>query len=473
MTQTSNSDRKQVLVIGAGPGGYVAAIRAAQLGAKVSIVEKSEMGGTCLNVGCIPTKALLHTAELYKEILESSKIGIDVSSDVKINWKNVQKRKKIIVKKMTAGVRSLLQMNGVEIIKGIASFLNDKEIQIQTSENESIVLQPDAIIIATGSYSIAPRVEGGNLERVIDSTGALSLDSLPKDIIVLGGGVIGVEFANLFQNMGVKVTISSRQSGILSSLDSDISVAMQKTLEKSGMSILTSASAKKIEAKDERLIVTFEQNGEEKQVEAEYVLSSAGRGPYTENLGLDKTSLEMNGKFIGVDTKMQTNLPHIYAIGDVTGKSMLAHVASEQGIVAAETIMGLHTEMHYHAIPSCVYTDPEIAFVGLTETEAKQQGFDVVSGIFPLGGNGKSLIMNRVNDTFVKVVFEKNTDKILGMHMFGPRATDLIIEGTMAISMGATFDDFYKTIHPHPTVCESIKEAVLDVKKIAIHKLEL
>lgn len=465
--------KKKILVIGAGPGGYVAAIRAAQLGGEVSIVEKSDMGGTCLNVGCIPTKALLHTAELFKEISEAKKIGIDVTEKPSINWKNVQKRKKIIVKKMTAGVRSLLQMNGVEILSGTASFVSDEQVKIVKADGETVCMSPDAVIIATGSYSVAPRMEGGDLPHVIDSTAALSLEKLPESLIVLGGGVIGVEFANLFLNMGVKVDLFSRQSGILTSMDKDISAAMRKTLEKEGMKIHTGASTKKIEEKDGLLLVTYEQEGEEKQIQAEYVLSSAGRGPYTEGLGLENTSIAMDGKFIGADERMRTSAAHIYAIGDVTGKSMLAHVASEQGIVAAETIMGIDTEMHYNAVPSCVYTDPEIASVGLTEEEALQKGISPCVGVFPLGGNGKSLIMNRVDDTFMKVIFDKESSKLIGMHLFGPRATDLIIEGTLAISTGMSYDDFYKTIHPHPTVCESIKEAVLDTRKIALHKLEL
>lgn len=465
----SEEENKKVVVIGGGPGGYVAAIRLAQLGAQVTLVEKGEIGGTCLNVGCIPTKVLLHTAEIYREVINGEDIGLVVDGKVKVDWKRLQQRKEEVVTQLKEGVAGLLRVNNVEVIKGKASFVDKHSINVEKEDGSNIILTADNFIIATGSEPAVPPINGVELEGVIDSTEALSLDELPEDIVIVGGGVIGAEFATLFNSLGVKVTIVEMLPYILPPIDRFVSEAVKENFIKDGIDVFTSAKVTSIEKEGDKLLVKVLIDNEEKTIKAEKVLMAVGRRAVTNGLNLEKIGVRLDRGLIWVDERMRTNIENIYAIGDVTGKNMLAHVASDQGIVAAENIMGLDSKMKYNAIPSCVFTKPEIASVGLTEEQAKSQGIEYEVGIFPLANNGKTLITKEIENTMVKIITNKKYDEIIGVHIYGPRASDLITEGTLAIRLEATLDELFTTVHAHPTIGEAIKEAALSVKKIAIH----
>lgn len=460
---------KKVVVIGGGPAGYVAAIRLAQLGAQVTLVEKGEIGGTCLNVGCIPTKVLLHTAEIYQELINGEDIGLVLDGTLKVDWDRLQQRKSEVISHLTEGVSRLLTLNGVEIIKGNASFIDKHSIKVEKEDASSVTVTADNFIIATGSEPMLPPIPGVDLEGVLDSTDAINLEKLPKDIVIVGGGVIGTEFATLFNSLGVKVTIVEMLPYILPPIDRFVSEAVKENLIKDGINIYTSAKVTSIDKADGKLQIKVLIDNEEKLINAEKVLMSVGRRGVTRGLNLEELGLRIDKGAIYVDERMRTNIEGIYAIGDVTGKNMLAHVASEQGIVAAENIMGLDSKMKYNAIPACVFTKPEIASVGMTEEQAKSQGIEYEVGIFPLSNNGKTLITKEIENTMIKIITNKKYDEIIGVHIYGPRASDLITEASLAIRLEATLDELFTTVHPHPTIAEAMKEAALAVKNIAIH----
>lgn len=460
---------KKVVVIGGGPAGYVAAIRLAQLGAQVTLIEKGEIGGTCLNVGCIPTKVLLHTAEIYQELINGEDIGLVLDGTLKVDWHRLQQRKSEVISHLTEGVSRLLTLNGVEIIKGNASFIDKHSIKVEKEDASSVTVTADNFIIATGSEPMLPPIPGVDLEGVLDSTDALNLEKLPKDIVIVGGGVIGTEFATLFNSLGVKVTIVEMLPYILPPIDRFVSEAVKENLIKDGINIYTSAKVTSIDKADGKLQIKVLIDNEEKLINAEKVLMSVGRRGVTRGLNLEELGLRIDKGAIYVDERMRTNIEGIYAIGDVTGKNMLAHVASEQGIVAAENIMGLDSKMKYNAIPACVFTKPEIASVGMTEEQAKSQGIEYEVGIFPLSNNGKTLITKEIENTMIKIITNKKYDEIIGVHIYGPRASDLITEASLAIRLEATLDELFTTVHPHPTIAEAMKEAALAVKNIAIH----
>lgn len=465
----TSDDKKKVVVIGGGPGGYVAAIRASQLGAQVTLVEKGTIGGTCLNVGCIPTKVLLHTAEIYQETINGKDIGIEIEGKVKIDWPSLQQRKDQVVSHLTGGVSGLLAANGVEVISGLASFEDRKQIKVTKIDGNNILVKADQFIIATGSETFIPPIPGVELEGVLDSTKVLSLKELPEEIAIVGGGVIGSEFATLFNNLGVKVTIIEMLPFILPPIDREVAAVVKENMISQGIDILTAAKVTAITKEGDKLCVNVSLGEEEKVIRAQKVLMSVGRLSVTKDLNLDVTGIRLDKNAIYVDKTMKTSVDGIYAIGDVTAKNMLAHVASEQGIVAAENIMGVNSKMKYNAIPACVYTKPEIASVGMTEEEVKDKGIDYETGIFPLINNGKSLISKEVENTFIKIITNKKYDEIIGVHIYGPRATDLITEGTLALRLEATIDELISTVHAHPTIGEAMKEAALSIKNIAIH----
>ncbi|MBU5678196.1 dihydrolipoyl dehydrogenase [Alkaliphilus sp. MSJ-5] len=467
--ETNEDDKKNVVVIGGGPGGYVAAIRAAQLGAQVTLVDKGSLGGTCLNVGCIPTKVLLHTAEIYQEVLHGKDIGIQIEGNVKVDWASLQQRKENIISHLVGGVTGLLAANGVEVVIGTASFIDRHQIKVIKEDGSSVPINGDDFIIASGSEPFIPPIPGVELEGVLDSTAALNLDELPEDIIIVGGGVIGTEFATLFNSFGVKVTVVEMLPYILPPIDREVAAAVQENMIGTGIDIFTSAKVTTIEKDGQKLKVSISLDREDKVVKADKVLMSVGRRGVTRGLNLEAVNIRLDRGTIYVDNSMRTNIEGIYAIGDVTGKNMLAHVASDQGIVAAENIMGIDSAMKYNAIPACVYTKPEIASVGMTEEEAKKKGINYEVGIFPLVNNGKTLIMKEVENTMIKIITDKKYDEIIGVHIYGPRATDLIAEGTLALRLEATVDELITTVHAHPTVGEAMKEAALAVKNIAIH----
>lgn len=460
------SDKIKVTVIGGGPGGYVAAIRAAQLGSEVTLVEKENLGGTCLNVGCIPTKALLHSAELYEEAIEGANYGI-IASDVKVDFTKVQERKKAITKQLVTGVKGLLAANKVKVINGEASFISKDTVEVKTS-NGTEIIKSDKYIIATGSVPAKPPIPGIDSKQCIDSTGALELQSIPKSMVIVGGGVIGVEIATLYSTFGCKIAIIEMLDEILPMMDGELTKMIRAKLAKKGVEIYTSAKVMSFKDAGTNVEVSVQmKDGTTKVFTGENALISIGRRTNTQALGLEKAGILNDRGRITVNDKMETNIPGIYAVGDCIGQIMLAHIASAQGEVAAENALGHNSVFDSKTNPSCVYTKPEFASVGLTEEAAKAQGVDYIVGKFPLAANGRAMIMGE--DGMIKIIAGKKYKEILGAHILGPRATDLIGELALAIGMEATIDEVIATIHAHPTVAEAIKEATLAVEKRAIH----
>ncbi len=460
------SDKIKVVVIGGGPGGYVAAIRASQLGGDVTLVEKEYLGGTCLNVGCIPTKALLHSAEIYEEAVDGAKYGI-FANEIKIDFTKVQERKKSVTKQLVSGVKGLLATNKVKVIFGEATFTDKDSISVKTEKGTEII-KADKFIVATGSIPAKPPIPGIESTKCIDSTGALDLQEIPKTMIIVGGGVIGVEIATLYSTLGCKITIIEMLDEILPMMDGELTKSIRSKLSKKGVEINTGAKVMSFKDNGSNVDVTVQMSdGKTKVFSGEKALISIGRRTNTQTIGLDKAGIVNDRGRITVNNKMETNVPGIYAIGDCVGQIMLAHIASTQGEVAAENALGHNNIFDSKTNPSCVYTKPEFASVGLTEEEAKAKGIDYVVGKFPLAANGRAMIMGE--DGMIKIIAGKEYKEILGAHILGPRATDLIHELALAIQMEATIDEVIATIHAHPTVAEAIKEAALSVDKRAIH----
>lgn len=457
----------KVVIIGGGPGGYVAAIRAAQLGAEVTLIEKDKLGGTCLNVGCIPTKAILQSAHLLEDAKNGKKLG--VIAEPRLDFAAVQKNKAAVVRRLVNGVGSLMKNNGITVVRGTAGFLDQKTLVVENEEGRQ-EMTFDRAIIATGSVPFIPPIPGIDSPACIDSTGALELEKVPESMVIIGGGVIGVEFSTAFLAFGTKVTIVEMMPQILPMMDGELTKSIRKTLEKKGVSIHTGTRVVSIEGREGSAVVHVEVDGEKKSFEGEKVLVSVGRRTNTENLGLDRAGITHDRGRITVDSHMRTNVPEIYAIGDCLGKTMLAHVASVQGECAAENIMGHENVYDERTNPSCLYTEPEFASVGLTEERAKERGIPYLVGTFPLAGNGKALIMNGGEGT-IKILADPKYKEILGVHILGPRATDLITEGALAIRLEATVEELISTIHAHPTLGEAVREAAMDVLGRAIHKV--
>lgn len=455
-----------LVIIGGGPGGYVAAIRAAQLNAKVCLVERQRMGGTCLNAGCIPTKALHRSAEVYQLVKNSEAFGI-LSSDAAINWERVQDRKAKVVDQLVGGIDQLMKTNGVTVIKGEAKLTGANEVTVVKADAETVTVSADHIMIAAGSKSAIPPIDGADLPGVLDSTALLSIDHIPQKLAIIGGGVIGMEFAAVFNAFGSDVTVIEFLPSILAQLDSDISKRLVPMLKKKGIEILTSAKVAKIEKPDSRLRLEVSTAKGDMKIEADQVLLAVGRRPAIEGLGLETAGVEHDRKGIKTNRFGQTNVPNIYAVGDVTGGVMLAHTASHQGILAAEHMMGLDPGHGIETIPGCVFAFPEIAFAGITEDDAKSKGIPYQTGKFMFGANGKALTLGE-GEGFIKVISDEN-DRLIGVHILGPHASDLIQEGVLAIGMNIPAGDIIGTIHAHPTLSEAFAEAVMDLKGIALH----
>ncbi len=462
---------KSVIVIGGGPGGYVAAIRAAQLGAKVTVIEKQYLGGTCLNVGCIPTKCLLHSAELVEDIRNQGKeIGVEVEG-VKVNFPQVIAHKNEISKKLTSGVAGLLKMNKVKKIDGEASFTAPGKLSVKKADGTSEAMTADAIIVAAGSVNAVPPIPGiKENPYCIDSTGALSLEALPKSMVVIGGGVIGLELACAYAAFGTKITVVEAMDHMLPMLDGDLTKIGVAHMKKMGMEFHLECPVQSVEKSSVGAkVVCKNKAGETVSFEAEKVLVAIGRKANTASLNLDASGLKNDRGRILVNDRMETNVPGVYAIGDcVFGKAQLAHTASAMGEVAAENIMGIPAEYNEKTNPTCVYIEPEAASVGLTEEQCKAQGISYKVGKFPMSANGKALILNG-GEGLVKIIAGTEFGEILGMHIIGPRATDLIAEGALAIGEEMTLDEIISTIHSHPTVTETMREAALQAEKRAIH----
>ena len=463
--------QKTIIVVGGGPGGYVAAIRAAQLGAKVTLVEREHIGGTCLNIGCIPTKCLLHSAELVSEIKDQgADIGVKVSG-VEVDFPQVIAHKNAISKQLTQGVAGLLKANKVAKIDGEATFTGPKTLSVKKSDGSVEEMTADAIIVATGSVNSQPPIPGlKENPNCIDSTGALSLEKLPKSMVVIGGGVIGLELACAYAAFGTKITVVEALDHMLPMLDGDLTAIGVKHMKKMGMEFNLECPVQAVEESPVGAKVSCRNKaGEAVSFEAEKVLVAIGRKANTASLNLEAAGLANDRGRIIVNDKMETNVPGVYAIGDcVMGYAQLAHTASAMGEVAAENICGMEAHYDEKTNPTCVYMEPEAASVGLTEEQCKAKGIDYKVGKFPLVANGKSLIING-GEGLVKIIADAKYEEVLGMHIIGPRATDLIAEGALALRLEATVDEIISTIHSHPTVSESVRECALNVQKRAIH----
>ncbi|MBB6283994.1 dihydrolipoyl dehydrogenase [Geobacillus subterraneus] len=446
----------ETLVVGAGPGGYVAAIRAAQLGQKVTIVEKGNLGGVCLNVGCIPSKALISASHRYEQAKHSEEMGIK-AENVTVDFSKVQEWKASVVKKLTGGVEGLLKGNKVEIVKGEAYFVDANTVRVVNGDSAQTYTFKNAII-ATGSRPIElPNFKFSN--RILDSTGALSLGEIPKSLVVIGGGYIGIELGTAYANFGTKVTILEGAGEILSGFEKQMAAIIKRRLKKKGVEVVTNALAKGAEEREDGVTVTYEANGEAKTVDADYVLVTVGRRPNTDELGLEQVGIKMTDRgLIEVDQQCRTSVPNIFAIGDIVPGPALAHKASYEGKVAAEAIAGHPSVVDYVAIPAVVFSDPECASVGYFEQQAKDEGIDVITAKFPFAANGRALALNDT-DGFLKLVVRKEDGVVIGAQIIGPSASDMIAELGLAIEAGMTAEDIALTIHAHPTLGEIAMEA--------------
>ncbi len=459
----------QLIVIGAGPGGYEAAIRAAQLGLTTALIERRDVGGTCLNRGCIPTKAMLHSAQLYREAANFELFGLH-TENTSFDWAKVHQRKNDVVVKLRTGIEQLIKANKIDFFNNSASILGKNDVQLDQGE----VIRGENILIATGSVPARPPIPGLDLPNVVTSDELLDdphftqADSLAKEILIIGGGVIGVEFASVFSSFGCHVTIVEAMERILPTMDREISQSLNMVLKKRGVSIHTGAMVEKLEQDENGLVCHFTEKGKAQAVPAQQVLVAIGRRPNIQGLFAEGFEVACERGRIVTDENFRTSVDSIYAIGDVTSKIQLAHMASAQGICAVHTIAGQKPPIDLRYVPGCIYTDPEIASVGITEDEAKQQGIPVKKGKFLMTGNGRSLIDEQERG-FIKVLAHQETDVILGAQLMCSRATDIVAELATAIVNGLTCAQLAGVIRPHPTFCEGVTEAVEDVHAMAIH----
>jgi dihydrolipoamide dehydrogenase len=455
------TDSFDVVVIGGGPGGYVAALRAAQLGAKTAVVERDRVGGTCLVRGCIPTKALLQSAEVYTLAKAGGQFGV-ISDKIGVDWTAALERKTGVVDKLVKGVEGLLKAGGVTLVRGTASLAGKGAVDVSGER-----LQAKDIVIATGSAVARIPLKGAEL--TIDSDQILELKEIPGRLAVIGGGVVGMEFAAMFAALGTKVTVLEMLPQVLPMVDADLVAVYTKHLAGLGGDVHTNAKVEQVAKRNGGLQVRFSSGGEGGSVDADQVLLAVGRVPYTQGLEAEKAGVKLERGRVVVDEHLHTSADGIWAIGDVIGGIMLAHVASYEGVCAVENIVGHENRVpDYHAAPNCIYTDPEIAHVGLGEKEAKEKGIDVKVGRFPFTASARALTLGQ-SEGFVKVVADAGSGRLLGAHIIGPRATDLIAEATLAVQNGLTLEQIDLTIHAHPTLPESLMEAALAAQGRAIH----
>lgn len=459
-----------VVVIGAGPAGYVAAIRCAQLGLKTACIEKRmELGGTCLNVGCIPSKTLLHATELlYKVKKDGPKLGL--FADVSGKLSQMMERKKEVLSSLNEGIKGLFKKNKIAHFTGSASFLSQNTITISQGPT-SQQIKGKNFILATGSEPVPLPFLPFDERRVVSSTGALSLPAVPEKLVVVGAGVIGVELGSVYARLGSDVTFVEFLDKICPTLDAVISKSFQEVLTKQGLKFHLSSKVTGIDLTEKGATVKVsKQDGTLLNLAADVVLVSIGRRPYTQNLGLDKAGIELNPKgLVPIDGRFRTKVPHIYAVGDIVDGPMLAHKASEEGVAVAEIIAGLNPHVDYVSIPNVVYTHPEVAAVGLTEEEARLKGLEVKTGTYFFRSNSRAKCTME-EEGFVKVIADDKTDRLLGVHILGAHASEMIVEAVLAIEKRLTSSDIANLCYPHPTLSEAIKEAALSIHKKAIHK---
>ncbi|HBK0434202.1 TPA: dihydrolipoyl dehydrogenase [Staphylococcus pseudintermedius] len=456
------------IVIGAGPGGYVAAIRAAQLGQKVTIVEKGNLGGVCLNVGCIPSKALLNVSHRFEQAQHGADLGI-TAENVSLDFDKVQSFKGSVVSKLTGGVESLLKGNKVEIVRGEAYFVDEHSLRVMDDKSAQTYNFKNAIV-ATGSRPIQiPNFEFGG--RILDSTGALNLQEVPKKLVVVGGGYIGSELGTAYANFGTEVTILEGAKEILGGFEKQMVAPVKKEMKAKGMIIETEALAKSAEETDNGVKVTYEVKGEEKTIEADYVLVTVGRRPNTDELGLEEVGVKLTDRgLVEVDKQSRTSVDSIYAIGDIVPGLPLAHKASYEAKVAAEAIAGQNSEVDYIGMPAVCFTEPELAQVGYTEAQAKEEALDIKASKFPYQANGRALSLNDTNG-FVKLVTLKEDDTLIGAQVVGTNASDVIAELGLAIEAGMNAEDIALTVHAHPTLGEMSMEAAEKALGLPIHTM--
>ncbi|MEP7267194.1 MAG: dihydrolipoyl dehydrogenase [Saprospiraceae bacterium] len=452
----------QVLIIGSGPGGYVAAIRCAQLGMQVTIVEKyNTLGGTCLNVGCIPSKALLDSSEHYHQAMHQfAEHGLMIK-DIRIDMPQMIKRKNDVVDQTCKGVSFLMKKNKINVIHGVASFTSKTEVEVTKADGGIEKIKAEKIIIATGSKPITPAAFHYDRKRIITSTEALNIDKVPGHMVIIGAGVIGLEMASVYSRLGTQVEIIEYLDHILPGMDMECGKEMKKILEKNGIKFHLNHAVQTVTSTSKKVTVNFKSKDEEsiKSIDSEYCLIAIGRRPYTEGLNVEKAGVIMDDKGrVIIDDHFQTNTPNIYAIGDVVRGAMLAHKASDEGIALAEILAGQKPHIDYNLIPGVVYTWPELASVGQTEEKLKEAGNEIKIGKFPFKALGRARASMDL-DGFVKIIADKNTDEVLGVHILGPRAADMIMEAVTIMEFKGSAEDIARICHPHPTFSEGIKEA--------------
>jgi len=456
----------RLLVLGAGPGGYVAALKAAQLGAEVTVVEDAEVGGTCLNRGCIPTKALVASAEAIHKAKNLKNYGVDVSGEIVPNLSRIMERKDKVVSTQVKGIRSLFKSWGVTLIEGKGMLLTPEKVEVEKKDGSVEIVETDKIIIATGSKPARIPIFPFDGEHILSSDDALNIRSIPKSLIIVGAGVIGCEFACIFRELGTEVTMVEMMPRAISTEDPEISRLLEKELKKKKIRLLTGVKVETVEGRHDGIHVGLAGG---KELVAEKLLVSIGRSLNTEDIGLEATGIKKGSRGeIVVNERMETNIDGIYAIGDVTGGILLAHVASKEGMVAAYNACGIEKKIDYSVVPAAIFTSPEIASVGLRENEASEKGIDYITGHFQFRALGKAHAMGEIAG-FVKVIAEKGTDRLLGIHIIGPNASDLIHEAAVAMKAGLKARDIADTIHAHPTLSEGLMEAAEDVHGEAIH----
>ncbi|MCA9717509.1 MAG: dihydrolipoyl dehydrogenase [Myxococcales bacterium] len=461
--------KKKALIIGAGTGGYPCAIRLGQLGVDTMLVEKAKPGGVCLNWGCIPSKALISATKLYHKAQHAESMGLSFGS-AKVDMGKMQVWKAGIVKKLTSGVQGLVKGNGAQYVTATARFLAPKRVQLDYADGKpSDIVEAEHVVIATGSLPI--EIPGFKIDqkRILDSTGALELDHAPRRMLCIGGGIIGLELGQTFQRLGTELIVLEGLGRILGNVDADCAKLVHKQIEKDGGKVLTNARAIGWQERGADLIVRAEVDGRLQEFATDVVLVAVGRRPVTHGFGFEKTGVKKSDRgFIIVDNRLQTNVPGIYAVGDVAGQPMLAHKASHEGEVVAEVIAGKKAVNDARQIPNVVFTEPEIAESGLTAAQAKEEGFEVQVGKFPFSVSGRAMAIAETTG-FVKVVTDAKDARVLGVQICGPEASDLISEAGLAIEMGAFAEDLSLTVHPHPTLSEAVMEAAKQAIGEAIH----
>lgn len=457
-----------VAVLGGGPGGYVAALRAAQRGAQVVLVESGKLGGTCLHVGCIPTKVLATSAELLMHVRRADEFGLAIS-DATVNLPRLMSYKQTVVEQLVGGIEQLLRARRVKIVRGKGRLVRPDRLAVDLAAGGVEEVTARQVILATGSVTAEPLIEGRELPGVATSTDVLNIQTIPSRFVVIGGGVIGLEFACIYEALGSKVTVLEMAPSLLpNGVDEAIAKRLQILLRRRGMQIHTGVTVERIGQTGDSLRVVTAGTGPDATFAAEQVLIATGRWPNTQGQGLAEAGLHMNGRAIAVDDLLQTNLPHVWAIGDAVGGWMLAHKAMVEGRVAAENVTGGNRRIDYRSVPNVIFTRPEIAGVGLTEMEARREGADVKVAQFAFAANPKARILGE-SDGLVRLICEAGSGRVLGVHMMGPHATDLIAEGALAVQAGLTADDLAWTTHAHPTLPEAMLEAALGFRDAAIH----